>query len=225
MNENDLERELRSQRGPREEGYVPARLPMTPDEGPVANRRPSRLPRAAMLVGAGLAGALAVAIAAGAFSGPAPEVGADSSSPSAEASRSAKTCGPDDLTLAADPWGGAAGSRGTLVTISLADGRDACVVAGAISAQIRDANGSVLVEGESAGAVGPIILEPGAAPLLSVTWSNWCGPSPAAPLGLWLTLDSWPSPSPVAVPDGTDPVPPCSGASVPSSLSVADLEH
>jgi len=227
MNNDDLERELRSQRGPREAGYVPAPLPTTPEEGPVARGRPSRLPRAVMLMGAGLAGALAVAVAAGVFSGPGPEVGAGSTSPSpsAEASAAPGTCGPEDVTLAAEPWGGAAGSRGTLVTISLADGRDACVISGAISAQIKDASGSVLVEGESAGAGGSVSLEPGAAPFLSVTWSNWCGPSPAAPLQLWLALGGWSSASPVTVPDGTSPVPPCLGPSVTSSLSVADLER
>ncbi|HEV8252424.1 MAG TPA: DUF4232 domain-containing protein [Candidatus Limnocylindria bacterium] len=225
MNDDNLERELRSQRGPREAGYVPVPLPMTPDEGPVGNRRPSRLPRAMMLVAAGAAGALAVAFAAGVFSGTGPEVGSSSTTPSAEASAAPGTCGPDDVTLEAEPWGGAAGSRGTLVTISLADGRDACVVIGAISAQIKDANGSVLVDGESAGAGESVSLEPGSAPALSITWSNWCGPSPAAPVGLWVALEGWPSALSVTVPDGTDPVPLCLGASVPSSLSVADLER
>jgi hypothetical protein len=237
MNDQDLERDLRTQRGPREEGYGPVRLPMALDEVPVASRGPSRLPRAAMLLGAGLAGALVVAIAAGAFSGSGPGVGAtDSASPSADTSNlpsaAASTlasgsgaCGPQDVTLTAEAWGGAAGSRGTVVTLTLAAGHEACTLGKGLAAEIADANGSVLVTTAAAEAGGPVSLEPGASFTVGITWSNWCGDAPAAPVTLQLKMSGWASF--VAVPvstGGADPVPPCMGSTEPTVLSWSGLE-
>ena len=229
MNDDNLERELRSQRGPREAGYTPVRLPMTPEEGPVANRRPSRLPRAVMLMGAGLAGALAVAIAAGVFSGSGPEVGAGSESPSAAASTPALgDCGVLDVNFTAESWGGGAGSRGTTVTVTLAEGRLSCTLSQEMAAEIRDGNRELLVSGTSVRSlprpVAPLVLEPGAAFTSGIAWSNWCGDAPTLPVKLSLQPSGWTSPVSVDVPPGTDPVPPCSGAAEPSSLSVTWLE-
>lgn len=220
MNDQELERDLRAQRSPREEGYTPARLPMTLEEAPIASRGPAQLPRAALLVGAGVAGALLVAIAAGVFSGSDPGVGAnDSTSPSTEASTPATgDCVPADLTLTGEPWGGAAGSRGTVVTITLADGRSACLLPSSVTWQLQDANGTVLISSESASADGPPLLEPGASFGGSVVWSNWCGSDPASPVELGVRLGNWPSVVPVLVrAGGADPVPPCLGDQ-PSTL-------
>ena len=242
MNDHDLERDLRTQHGPREEGYTPARLPMTLGEVPVASGVPSRLPRAAMLVGAGLAGALAVAIASGAFSGPGPGVGAsDSASPSASASPSPSAaastpaastpaagsgaCGPQDVSLVAEPWGGAAGSRGTVVTLALAEGHEACMLGKGLAAEIVDANGSVLVTTAAAEPGGSVSLEPGASFTIGITWSNWCVAAPAAPVTLQLKMSGWESFVAVPVPTGgDDPVPPCMGSTEPTVLSCSGLE-
>ena len=77
MNDNDLEPDLRSQRGPREGGYTPTVLPVTLDKAPAPGSTPSRVGRAGLFVGVGLAGAAAVAVIAGILSGPGsgPEVG------------------------------------------------------------------------------------------------------------------------------------------------------
>ena len=236
MNEQDLERDLRKQRGPREEGYAPVRLPMALDEALVASRGPSRLPRAAMFVGAGLAGALVVAIAVGAFSGSGPGVGgtgsaspsAAASTPSAAASTPASgsgACGPQDVTLQAEPWGGAAGSRGTVVTLTLAGGHEACALGKGLAAEIADANGSVLVTTAAAEPGGSVSLGPGASFTVGVTWSNWCAAAPAAPVTLQLQMSGWESF--VAVPvrtGGADPVPPCMGSTEPTVLSWSGLE-
>jgi hypothetical protein len=227
MNDNDLERDLRAQHSPREQGYAPTRLPMTLEEAPVARRGPSRLPQVAMLVGAGMAGALAVAIAAGAFSGgPVPGVGATGSpSPSAVASTSTGGgCGSADVALTAEPWGGAMGSRGTVVTVTLAEGRPSCTIPTQASAQITDANGNVLVSGQTPSAAGSVTLEPGASFDIGVAWSNWCGSQPAAPMTFLLGLGDQP-PSAVGA-QGSVPataVPPCNGAG-PSALSLTDLQ-
>src|SRR5437773_8052729 len=126
MNDQDLERELRSQRGPREDGYTPTRLPMTLDDGTTAGPRRSLVPRAALFAGAALAGALAVAVVAGILSGPGPDVGSGGS-PSAQATALLPgDCGPSDVALSAEPWGGAAGSRGTVVAGTPAAGTSFC---------------------------------------------------------------------------------------------------
>jgi hypothetical protein len=237
MNDQDLERDLRTQRGSREEGYAQRRLPTTLGGAPVAGRGPSRLPRAAMLAGAGLAGALAVAIAVGVFSGSGPGVGAtDSASPSAAATTSptaaASTrasgggdCGAEDVTLTAEPWGGAAGSRGTVVTVTLAGGHDACTLGKGLAAEVVDANGSVLVTTPAADPGEPVSLEPGASFTIGITWSNWCGAAPAAPVTLQLKMSGWDSFVAVPVPTGgADPVPPCIGSTEPTALSWSGLE-
>lgn len=228
MNEQDLERDLRTQRSPREEGYVPARLPMTLDEAPVARRGASRLPRAVLLVGAGVAGALAVAIAAGLF-GSDPGVGStESTLPSAVAPTPVSgggACGPQDVSLTGEPWGGAAGSRGTVVTVALASGREACTLRKGLAAQVADANGSVLVTTGAAQPGGSVALVPGDSFTIGVTWSNWCDAAPAAPVTLALKMSGWQSFATVAVANGgLDPVPPCMGSTEPTALSWSGLE-
>ena len=223
MSDNDLERDLRSQRGPREEGYAPAGLPMTLEDRPARAARLSRLPRAAMFAGVAIAGALAVALVAGIFSGSGPDVGSGSESPSAAASAPAVgDCVPMDVAFSAEPWGGAAGSRGTVVTVSLADGRYPCALGGRVAGLISDANGAVLVSGQSAAAAA-VNLEPDGSFTVGVAWSNWCGADPAAPVSLSLKFEGWAAAVPVNTPTDA-PVPPCNGAGAPSSLSVTGLE-
>jgi len=233
MNDNDLERDLRSQRGPREEGYTPAVLPMTLEDRATAAPVPSRLGRASLLVAVAAAGALVAAVVAGVLSGPGPgpEVGAGSESPTASESQSATEsdpgpglCGIADVEFSAEPWSGAAGSRGTVVTISLADGRYPCAVAAQVAAQLSDANGSALVSGQSAPILpAPDLLGPGSAVTLAVKWSNWCLEVPAMPVRLSIRLFGWPSAIEVPVPEGPDTAPPpCNDESLPPSLSVTN---
>ena len=236
MNDQELERDLRSQPSPREAGYTPTRLPMTLDGAPGAGR-PSRLPRAVMLAGAGVAGALAVAVAAGVFSGSGPGVGATgSASPSARATTSSSAvastpasgggaCGQQDVTMSAEPWGGAAGSRGTVVTLSLAGGREACMLGKGLAAEIVDADGNVLVTTAAAAPGGSVSLSPGDSFTIGITWSNWCAAVPSAPVTLSLKMSGWASFVAVPVPtSGADPVPPCMGSTEPTVLSWSGLE-
>jgi hypothetical protein len=232
MNDNDLERQLRAQHGPREEGYTPTRLPMSLEEARTRTAGPSPLMRTALFAGAAVAGVLAVAVAAAVLSGPGYRgVGGtndESPSPSASAPWSPVACVPVDVTMTAEPWGGAAGSRGTVVTFSIADGRLPCLLdLSEPTAEVRDANGTVLVRSASAGGSHPMLLAPGESFTAGVEWSNWCAGVPAAPLSLYLAVadDGWPAPVLVEVPSGDlDPVPPCMGSNAPSSLSVTELQ-
>ncbi|HEY8772388.1 MAG TPA: hypothetical protein VIM66_04375 [Candidatus Limnocylindria bacterium] len=225
MNDQDLERELRSQRSPREDGYTPARLPMNLDDGTPSGARRSMVPRAALVAVAALAGALAVAVVTGILSGPRPDVGSDGS-PSAQATASVPgDCGPSDVAFSAEPWGGAAGSRGTVVTVKLAAAHDACTLGKGLAAQVADANGSVLVTTGASAPGGSVALADGASFTIGISWSNWCAAAPAAPVTLALKMSGWESFVPVAVPTGeTDPVPPCMGSGQPSVLSWTGLE-
>ena len=224
MNDQDLERELRSQRGPREDGYAPMRLPMTFDDGSATGPRRSMVPRAALFAGAALAGALAVAVVTGILSGPRTEVGSDGS-PSAQASASIPgDCGPSDVALSAEPWGGAAGSRGTVVTVALAAGAASCNLPMPARAEIVDANGRHLVKGATPTTTGSVALGSGASFQIGVAWSNWCGAQPATPMTLFLGFaDQVPSPVGATGSISANAVPPCNGDGA-STLSLTDLQ-
>lgn len=228
MNDDELERALRSQQGPREAGYTPTPLPTALD--PARNPRPSRLLRIGILVPAAVAGALAVALAGSILSGPGPEPGGTSGSPqpsaSATASGAATACAPADVAFSAEPWGGAAGSRGTVVTVTLVPSHDACIVSTAVIGQIADADGMVLIRGESDVSGRTLALEPGSAFTIGVSWSNWCGSLPPTPVRLYLSLSGWGGASSrIDVPaGGADSVPPCNGPGQPSSFSLTELQ-
>ena len=222
--DQDLERELRSQRGPREVGYTPSPLPTTPDSNPAPGGGRSRVLRTGLLVGAAAAAALTVAVVAGILPRFGTGVGGTSSPTPSVASPGIGACVAADLDLVAEPWGGAAGGRGTIATVSLGAGRSECLVMGPVTAEIADANGALLISGTSTATDGSIELQRGSSLALSVVWSNWCGTDPLAPVALSLKADGWQSPVPV-MPGGDDPVPPCNGAGEPSSVSVTRWEQ
>jgi hypothetical protein len=223
MNDQDLERELRSQRGPREDGYTPSRLPISLEQATSSGRQRSPLPRAALLAGVAVAGALAVAVVSGFLSAPDGGVGTDPS-PSAQASPpAAGACAPADIALSAEPWGGAAGSRGTVVTVALASEGTPCNLPKAVVAEIVDAADYHLVKGATP-TNGSVLLGSGASFQIGVAWSNWCGSQPMPPMTLFIGFGRA-LPLPVGA-TGSVPasaVPPCNGDG-PSTLSLTDLQ-
>jgi hypothetical protein len=228
MNDKDLEQQLRSQRGPREQGYQPADLPATLNEG-VATRGPSPLVRAAVLVPALAAGVIVVAVAGILLrDNGAGNVGGTTPQPSATASDDGMpvACLADDLQLAAEPWGGAAGSRGTVVTVSLTDGRPSCLVSTGVSGQITDANGAVLIEQARLLMQYPdVLIHPGDNYTIGVSWSNWCGEPPARPLSLAIKIDNIPTWIVVSEGISTPTIPPCMGdENSPGNLSLTDIQ-
>lgn len=228
MNDNDLERDLRSQRGPREAGYKPAVLPTALGDAPAPGATPSGLGRAGMFVGVAVAGALAVAVVAGILSGSAPDgIGSTgSATPSAGVSTAPSAgdapCDSGDFSqIGTEPWGGAAGSRGTVVTITTDPAGRGCLLETPVAAHINDAEGALLVGGASADS-RLVSLRPGDSFAIGLRWSNWCGSTPAAPLSVVLEFNGWSGMLPVMLPGGG--VPPCSGSTQPSSLTVTDVQ-
>jgi hypothetical protein len=227
MNDKDLERMLRTQRGPREEGYVAGELPSSLDAR-TSGRRPSPLMRAAVILPAAAAGVLVVAAAGAMISGlgpfgsgnPTPTPQSGSASPGAPVA-----CGVEDLSVDAEPWTGAAGSRGTVVSISLAEGRTPCSVASDVYGRISDAAGSVLVSSKPLLFTANSFLVGRTTYTVGVAWSNWCAAPPLGPIQLQLrpaSISSWVVV--FAADDGADPVPPCLGEEQPSNLSLTELQ-
>jgi hypothetical protein len=130
------------------------------------------------------------------------------------------------VTLAAEPWGGAAGSRGTVVTVSLADGRPTCTMSHGVAGTIADAHGTELISSLLLAFWSqPVLLAPGSAYTIGVAWSNWCADAPAEPISLSIRDPNWPAAVPVTIPaGGIDPVPPCMGSNEPGSLSLTYLQ-
>ena len=231
MNNDDLERQLRAQAGPREAGYQPAVLPATIEGEP---SRPSRTLRLAVLVPAALAGVAVVLVAGLLLSQNAPRgVGSGVSptiTPSVQptASESGPTaCLPSHPMIWADPWGGAAGSRGTVVYIRVPDGPP-CQASVEVTARVTDRNGATVVvgrPGDGRALSGKVeVLELGKTFGITVLWSNWCGDEPASPLRLSIRLAGWTDFVPVTVAaGGIDPVPPCNGGNE-TVFSVSDLQ-
>jgi hypothetical protein len=225
MNDQDLERDLRTQVGPREQGYAPSRLPLTLKDAATSRSRSSRMPRVLMLAGAGVAGAVAVAVLAGAFAGHGPGVGSGSQSAAASAP-TLGDCGASDVSMTAEPWGGAAGSRGTVVTVTLAAARTACLLSSTVHAQVVDANGTKVIDGVSPTDAGPFVrLDADASFEVGIDWSNWCDAQPSAPLTLSVGFGDRAASTagtPGSIPGSA--VPPCSGQAEPSTLSVTGLQ-
>jgi hypothetical protein len=236
MNRDRIERALREP-GPRERGYSPEALPATAAELRARVPRRSRL-----LMSAGAVGGLAAAVAAGAvvavvlsrgFS-PGPATGGTVSSPTPTPSTvptSAPTpapapvaaCRAEDFAWSSDPWGGAAGSRGTTIVAKGVTSLVACELKGAATLVLRDANRTVLISGHTAAT--KITVLAGQAYQVGVVWSNWCGAQPAQPITFSLTLPNDTTPVPVIPPDGSQiPVAPCNGAGEPSTLSGTDFQ-
>jgi hypothetical protein len=134
-------------------------------------------------------------------------------------------CRPSDVAMAAEPWGGAAGSRGTIVTLTLAPGATACHPDVSALGRVVDANGAAVVESVAGPVDLPLLtLEAGTSFQVGVSWSNWCDPAPAGPLGLQLRFADWNQGATVEVAaGGADPVPPCNGEAG-STLSVTGLQ-
>ena len=228
MNEKELERRLRTERGPRDEGYHPAALPETLGQAR-AEPGPSGLTRLALLVPAAVAGVIAVALVAGSLSGRGPLDPGDQSSPTPSAGASSAdapiACRIQDLAFSAEPWTAGAGSRGTVVSVRLADGRSPCETDTWAGGSISDEQGTVLVTAaKTLQERHAVVIQPGKTYTIGVAWSNWCTAPPAMPVSLSIQQGMMQSVV-VSTPEpGADPVPPCLGENQPTNLSVTDLQ-
>ncbi|HEU4864504.1 MAG TPA: hypothetical protein VFU44_12130 [Candidatus Limnocylindria bacterium] len=241
MTHERLEHRLRTDPMPDEPRYLARPLPATVAEArAVLERRRSASPPAWL----GLAAVATVAVIvvalvvipaslptrnpSGEGSDPTPVV--DTASPtSAPTPPADTTCASGNLVFRPEAWGGAAGSRGTSLTILLVDGAAPCDLSTTVSARILDGSGTVLVSGVSEPG-GVVRLELGAQYAVGIAWSNWCDPEPQPALrwdvrfgdGEWIDVIEEAS----GERPGTDPsvpVPPCMGEGG-SNLSVTGLQ-
>jgi hypothetical protein len=245
MTHERLEHRLRTEPMPDEPHYLARPLPATVAEArAVLERRRSGSPAAWLALAA--AATVAVIVVAlvvipaslpdrnpsGEGSDPTPAVdtpsptSAPASAPTAPADT---TCAAGNLVFRPEAWGGAAGSRGTSLSILLVDGAAPCDLSTTVSARILDGSGTVLVSGVSeAGAV--VRLEPGASYAVGIAWSNWCDPEPQPALrwdvrfgdGEWIDVIEEASIERPRI-DPSVPGPPCMGEGG-TNLSVTGLQ-
>lgn len=231
MTPDRIEAALRSEIPAHEREFVARPLPATVmDARDALTRR--RAPNSTLVMATAVAAvALVIVIGWVATQTIVPEgglgVGDGATAPSSASATPAETpsavlpaCGPDDFTIASDPWDAGAGSRGTRVVLRVDDSTPACVLPAMWGAQVEDAEGRMLVRSTER-TFAAHEATAGAMFDLEVYWSNWCGDPPSAPQ-LLLILDNV---SVVVEPaDGSGIlVPPCMGSGEPSSLSVGEL--
>ena len=133
-------------------------------------------------------------------------------------------CTAADFAVTSDPWDAGAGSRGTRVVFRVVDSVDQCTLGGSLAGRIVDATGSLLVEGTSDAAPDERVGA-GTQLEIGVSWSNWCGPEPAQPLAVSVTLAGDETAIPLVSPAGSEVlVPPCMGSGQDSILNVTPFE-
>ncbi len=115
------------------------------------------------------------------------------SSPVASPSGAGSACTAADLTGRILDWQGAAGSRIAAVEIANTSARS-CTVAGTPGLELVDAGGRRLMVAAADPGTKPsdraFPLDPGGRLRTEVQVSNYCGPTPALPLGIAFTLPS-----------------------------------
>ena len=227
MNRDAIERSLR-QPGPLEDAYRPIAVPTH-----VADARRAHGWRGSLLA-VGQAGAVVAAIAGGTalailltHSSPpgGNGVGAGVPTPTQVASSapaSGGACTADDFAWSTDPWGAAAGSRGTTVVARGVTSLAGCEIRGSASLELKDGSGTTLLSGTSAPST--VSVHAGTLLEIGITWSNWCGSVPTGPLALSLTLPGDTLAVPVIASQGDIVVPPCLGAGQPSALGATDFQ-
>jgi hypothetical protein len=227
MNNDDLERQLRTQAGPREDGYRPIPLPPTAGEPPRATW--SAATRIGLIGATVVAGAaLALVLTHPPQGGPSVGSGGSAeSSPSAQPSAQPTAqpqpvaCRSQDFAWSTDPWGGAAGSVGTNVLLRGVSSLDACLVDGDVTIEIRDGSGQARA---SAAAVANLHAAAGEVFEIGIAWSNWCAAAPGQPLSAFLKLPGDGSEVPLIPSRGDVLVPPCNGEGQPTNLSVTNIQ-
>jgi len=128
-------------------------------------------------------------------------------------------CSPNELSARITLWEGAAGSRIAHVELRNTGARP-CIVEAMDRPQLVDGHGSVLIDGPAAGPSASLTVAAGEVLQALVEDSNYCGPSPAAPVTVRFVLRDGQriTAAPLSPSDAT--VPPCNGAGSPSSISM-----
>jgi hypothetical protein len=121
-------------------------------------------------------------------------------------------CEPAHLAARITMWEGAAGSRIADVELTNA-GSARCTVRAMDKPQLVDGNGSVLINGTNPPASALLTVAPGGVLTTQVGASNYCGPTPVAPVSVAFVLSggSRVEATPVS-PTDVNGVPPCNGS-------------
>jgi hypothetical protein len=132
-------------------------------------------------------------------------------------------CARDDVAVTSGGWGGAAGSRGSDVTVENI-GADSCVLGPGPQLAAFDPAGIAVIQTPTSTGGAPLTLEPGDAATFSFLFSNWCDRSVALPLAVSVVLGG----EAVVIPDlgvaTLDDLPACNGPEQPPGLTVTSWQ-
>jgi hypothetical protein len=129
-------------------------------------------------------------------------------------------CVPAGLTAKVISWQGAAGGRIASVRVTNS-GAVSCTFPTLTKPELVDGTGAVLLAGAKPGATKTLTLAPGASLNTMADASNYCGPTPVAPVSVALILADGARvvARPVTSSD-TSGVPPCNGAGSPGYIQM-----
>jgi hypothetical protein len=125
--------------------------------------------------------------------------------------------------VTAAPWGGAAGSRGTDVTV-VNQGPSDCVLPSGPQVAVVDAGGNVLAQSRQAAGGAGTAIQPNQTIGFSVLLGNWCNQSVSLPLHVRLALTSGAVDIAGSTLATSDDLPPCNGPGQPPSLSASEWQ-
>jgi hypothetical protein len=177
--------------------------------------------RAALL--AMLVTALLAACGANASPSPTASPGHTDSAPTTVTSPGAPACASADIKATGGPWGGAAGSRGTDVSVQNV-GASSCLLPARPSVSLVDPAGTALLASEPAPQGGGQTIGPGETLGFSLVFSNWCDQSVSLPLSLRLALADGAVEIDSLSVATADELPPCNGPGQPAALSTIEWQ-
>jgi len=130
-------------------------------------------------------------------------------------------CSTADIKASGGPWGGAAGSRGADVTVTVT-GTTSCLLPPRPVVAIVDVTRTVVLQTKPVVATGERTLAPGGPASFSILFGNWCDPAPKLPLRPVVVLDSGLVEIGGLALATVDALPPCNGPGQPATLSATD---
>jgi uncharacterized protein DUF4232 len=135
----------------------------------------------------------------------------------------AASCTTADVQATGGPWGGAAGSRGADVSVSL-KGATRCVFPARPVVAILDAHGVVVVQASPVVASSQPPLAAGSPASFSILFSNWCAPGPKLPFRAVLVVAGDTVEIAGLSLTTVDALPPCNGPGQPATISATDWQ-
>jgi Protein of unknown function (DUF4232) len=196
---------------------VLANRPGTPGTLPIPASTPTAVPPSDQ-AGIAVASATPTAPATEPPSGP-----VASATPKAPATteppRGPVACGPATVRAQVGAWQGAMGQR--IATVDLANISAApCTIRARSRPQLVDGRGTILIDSAAAASSATLTVGPGGTLRTMVEDSNYCGPTPKAPVTVAFVLGANDRVVASPVPPGDATVPPCNGAAVAASIQM-----